>query len=76
MSKFYKGIGWEKVLAVEISGQTVFRGAKLYLNPMSRIKDGMLYLGMNVDGQEPVGEADDPAGAAALLLFGFVKTPR
>ena len=34
------------------------------------------YLGVNVDGQEPVGEADDLAGAAALLLFGFVKMQR
>ena len=40
------------------------------------IMDGMIYRGVNVDGQEPMGEADDPAGAAALLLFGFVKTPR
>ena len=114
LSKFYKGIGWEKVLAGEISGKTVFRGAKLYLNPMGRITDGIVYngfrptapvlgsfrdgmiyrgedpisepvgeyadgyvyLGVNVDGQEPVGEADDLAGAAALLLFGFVKMQR
>ncbi len=95
LSKFYKSIGWEKVLAGEISGQTVFRGAKLYLNPMGRFTDGMIdrgespisepvgeyadgyvCLGVNVDGQEPVGEADGLAGAAALLPFGFVKMPR
>ena len=95
LSKFYKSIGWEKVLAGEISGQTVFRGAKLYLNPMGRFTDGMIdrgespisepvgeyadgyvCLGVNVDGQEPVDEADGLAGAAALLPFGFVKMPR